>query len=128
MRISAVTEKHAEIIKGFYLEPDGVEIIQEMTGLSYGTITSYALKRFGLKRRWKKRPLKKKDPAVESEDPNTPENIQMLKTMRCKGINGLPCAGKIRIDKTGGEGLACWLAICHYGHAFSFFIPEKIKN
>jgi len=99
-----------------------------MTGLSYGTITSYALKRFGLKRRWIKPPLKKKGPKVEAEDPNTPENIQMLKTKRCKGINGLPCTGKIRIDKTGVEGLACWLAICHYGHTFSFFIPEKIKN
>jgi hypothetical protein len=124
MRISAVTENHAEVIKEFYLEPDGVEIIQEITGLSYGTITSYALKRFGLKRR----PLKKRAPELESENPNTPENIQMLKTKRCKGINGLPCTGKIRIDKTGVEGLACWLAICHYGHTFSFFIPEKIKD
>jgi hypothetical protein len=99
-----------------------------MTGLSYGTIASYALKRFGLKRCWIKTPLKKEGPKVEPEDPNTPENIQMLKTRRCKGINGLPCTGKIRIDKTGVEGLACWLAICHYGHTFSFFIPEKIKN
>jgi hypothetical protein len=72
-----------------------------------------ALKRFGLKRRQIKRPCKKGNPELEPEDPNTPENIQMLKTKRCKGINGLPCTGKIRIDKTGVEGLACWLAICH---------------
>ncbi len=51
MRISAVTEKHEEVIREFYLEPDGIEIIRKMTGLSYGTITSYALKRLGLRRR-----------------------------------------------------------------------------
>jgi hypothetical protein len=39
MRISAVTEKQAEVIREFYLEPGGVEIIQEMTGLSYGTLS-----------------------------------------------------------------------------------------
>ena len=126
--ISAVTEKHAEVIKEFYLEPDGTQLIQEMTGLSYGTITSYALKRFGLKRRWKKRPPKKRDPEVNPEAPNAPENIQMLKTKRCKVINGTSCNGKIRIDKIGVEGLACWLAVCHYGHTFSLFMPDKIKE
>ncbi len=51
MRISAVTEKHEEVIREFYLRPDGIQIIQEITGLSYKTITSYALKRLGLRRR-----------------------------------------------------------------------------
>jgi hypothetical protein len=50
----------------------------------------------------------------------------MLKTMRCKDINGIPCTEMIRIDKTGVEGLACWLAVCPYGHTFSFLLPEKI--
>jgi hypothetical protein len=36
MRIPAVPEKHGEVIKEFYLETDGVEIIQKMTGRSYG--------------------------------------------------------------------------------------------
>lgn len=58
------------MIKEFYLEPDGIQLIQEMTGLSYGTITSYALKRFGLKRRRIKSPPKTRnrravDPALE---------------------------------------------------------------
>jgi hypothetical protein len=70
----------------------------------------------------------KGDPVIGKEDPNTLENLQMLKTKRCKGIKGIPCAGKIRIDKTGVEGLACWLIICHYGHTFSFFTPEKRKK
>jgi hypothetical protein len=30
--------------------------------------------------------------------------------------------------RAGVEGLACWLAICHYGHTFSFFLPEKVKK
>ncbi len=64
MRVSAVTEKHEEVIKEFYLEPDGIEIIRKMTGLSYGTITSYALKRLGLKRRWKKCPPEEKNPGI----------------------------------------------------------------
>ena len=108
--------------------PDGVKIIQAMTGLSYGTIASYVLKRLGLKRRWKKRPAQKKDREAEPEDPNTPENVRMLKTMRCEGINAIPCSGKIRFDKPGVEGLACWLVVCHYGHTFSFFMPERVKK
>lgn len=55
MRISAVTEKHEEVIREFYLQPDGIKIIQKITGLSYKTITSYALKHLGLRRRWIKR-------------------------------------------------------------------------
>jgi len=51
----------------------------------------------------------------------------MLKTKRCKGINGNTCNGKIQMDKTGMEGLVCRLAICHYGHTFSFIVPEKVK-
>jgi hypothetical protein len=126
MRHSAVTEKHTEIIKEFYLEPDGIELIQEMTGLSYGTIMAYAARHLGLKR--SRIPFSRRKPERGPEDPNAPENIQMLKTGRCKGKAGIPCNGKIRIDKTGVEGLACWLAICHYGHTFSFFLPDKIKN
>ncbi len=54
MRISAVTEKHEEVIREFYLRPDGIEIIRMITGLSYKTITSYALRHLGLRRRWMK--------------------------------------------------------------------------
>jgi len=43
---------------------------------------------------------------IGPEDPNRPENLRMLKSGQCKGINGIPCTGKIRIDKTGVEGLA----------------------
>jgi hypothetical protein len=41
MRISAVIEKHAKIIKNFYFDPGGAKIIRKMTDLR--TITSYAL-------------------------------------------------------------------------------------
>ena len=51
IRIAALTEKHKEVIGKFYLDPDGIRIIQKITGLGYPAITSYALKRLGLKRR-----------------------------------------------------------------------------
>ncbi len=132
MRTSAVTEKHEEVIREFYLELDGLEIIQEMTGLTEKTISAFATKHLGLRKRDRVRASHTKHtrrkPVSMAEDPRKPENIKMLRTGICKGINGIPCNGKIRMDKTEVEGLTCWLVICHYGHTFSFFLPDKIKN
>ena len=61
---------------------------------------------FGEKRNWVTLPFKERGPVIDPEDPNKPENLRMLKSGQCKGINGIPCTGKIRIDKTGAEGLA----------------------
>ena len=123
MRTSLATEERLEIIRWLYLEPNGINLISQMTGLKYRQITMLAKKYLGLSRRGMVAEKRKDQPVATAEDPNTPENIQMLKTKRCKGINGKPCTGMIRMDRT--DGLDCWLAICHYGHTFSFFWPFK---
>jgi hypothetical protein len=94
-----------------------------MTGLTCRQITMLAKKYLGLSRQGMVAEKRKDQPVAEAEDPNIPEKIQMLKTKRCKGINGKPCTGMIRMDRT--DGLDCWLAICHYGHTFYFFLPFK---